>query len=240
MMLSKIQKWLDSEFFPQRVLFSGGDLDSLIEIASELQETDKTKIITGICADTLVLQNDGALKIGDKDQPEKKSVRGMIKWITQTPVKKYRIIILEDFERVGREANHALLKVLEEPPPQAIFLFSTKNHHQILDTILSRMTVIRASYDFEDFMIDEDIKNFLQSSNLIWKFKKISDLDKEAKKNKDKKNIIDFIDKLIIHARFFAQYQKYLDLIFEVQSALNKNQNTKLVLERFALKITKN
>ncbi len=239
-MLLKIQKWLDSNFFPQRVLFSGGSFEMLIDIASTLQQTDKTKILTGICADTLVLRNEGTLKIGDKDRPDKDSVRGLIKWVHQKPVKNRRIVIIEDFERTGRDANHALLKVLEEPPAQGIFLFSTKNHHKILDTILSRMTVVRIPQDFKDFIIDEDIKNFLQSSNLIWKFKKISELDNESKKQKDKKIITNFVENLIIHARFFSQYHQYLDKLFEVQKSLSSNQNTKLVLERFALKITKN
>jgi len=203
-----------------------------------LQGGDRTKILMGICPDTLVLRNDGTLKIGDKDKPEKTSVRGLIRWVMKKPVKAHRIVIIEDFERTGRDANHALLKILEEPPPQAVLLFSTKNHHQILDTILSRMTVVRVPHDFEDFVIDEDVKNFFQSSNLIWKFRKISDLDKESKKQKDKKIITNFVEQLIIHARFFTQYQKYLDSLFEVQKALAGNQNVKLVLERFAIGIT--
>lgn len=264
-MLPKIQQWLDRDFFPQRFLLSGGKFDTLIDIAAQLQKGDevncearqgesplgerespggedalgyRTKILTGICPDTLVLRNEGTLKIGDKDKPDRNSVRGLIRWVVQKPVSPHRIVIIEDFDRTGRDANHALLKVLEEPPPQAIFLFSTKNHHQILDTILSRMTVLRVPHDFQDFSIDEEVKTFFQSSNLIWKFRKISDLDKEAKKQKDKKIILKFVDDLIVHARFFTQYQIYLDSLFELQKALSSNQNPKLVLERFALQIT--
>ncbi len=239
-MLPKIQQWLDRDYFPQRVLLSGGvkPFDELISIASALQAESPEKILSGICPDTLVLRNEGAFKIGNKDNPDKDSARGMIRWAMQTPVKNYRIVILEDFERTGREANNALLKILEEPPPRVIFLFSTQNHHQIMETILSRMTVVRVPHDFEDFSIDEVVKNFLQSPDLIGKFRTIEDLDKEAKKKKDKQVILKFVDDLIIHARFFVQYQHYLEPLFEVQASLHRNQNTRLVLERFACQIT--
>lgn len=239
-MLPKIQQWLDRDFFPQRVLLSGdkNGFQTMVNVAAKLQEEKETTILSEICPDTLILRNDGTFKIGDKDKPDKKTVRGMIRWIMQTPVKNYRIVILEDFERTGRDANHALLKILEEPPPNAIFLFTTRNHHQILDTIISRMTLLRVPHDFEDFAINEDVKNFFQSTNLIWKFRKIDTLDKDAKKQKNKKIILDFVDDLIIHARFFEQYHQYLDQLFEVQKSLSANQNTKLVLERFALQIT--
>ncbi len=240
MMLPKLQQWLDRDFFPQRVLLSGekNGFETVVKVAAKLQDEKESTILSEICPDTLILRNEGTFKIGDKEKPEKKTVRGMINWVMQTPVKNHRIVILEDFERTGRDANHALLKVLEEPPPRAIFLFTTRNHHQILETIISRMTVVRVPHDFEDFEINEDVKNFFQSSNLIWKFRKIDNLDKAVKKQKDKKIIFNFIDDLIIHARFFEQYHQYLDQLFEIQKAIMANQNTKLVLERFVLQIT--
>ncbi|MCK5460842.1 hypothetical protein KAI58_02565 [Candidatus Gracilibacteria bacterium] len=242
MLPQKIEKWISNEFFPQRVLLSGkkGLVDTAIKIAAQLQKTTVEKIHSGIATDTFLFKDDGtSVKIGNKDHPEKNSVRGIIKWISQKPVSLHRIIILENFERMSRDAPHAILKILEEPPSQAIFIFTTQNHHQMLETILSRMTVLRIGHDFEDFEIAEDVKSFFQSKNLIWKFKKIKQLDKESKKEKDKSIILNFMNDLLIHARFFEQYQKHLEILFETQKALMGNVNTKLILECLALKLTK-
>lgn len=239
-MIDKVERWLKYNTVPQRLLISGADgaFDLAVEMAAKLQGEPSSKLLSGISTDTLILRNEGTFKIGDADNPAKDSVRGMIQWVNQKPVGNHRLVIIEDFERTGREANHALLKVLEEPPEKAQFLFTTRNHLQLLDTILSRMTVLRLAHDFADFEIEEEVQKFLQSPDLLWKFQKIGEIDAEAKKAKDKKIILRFVDSLIVHARFFASHQQYLESLFEVQSLLNRNMNSKLVLERLALKLT--
>jgi DNA polymerase III gamma/tau subunit len=56
--------------------------------------------------------------------------------------KKPRVVILCQAEKLGPEASAALLKTLEEPPGETIFILSTKNHQAILPTIRSRATMI--------------------------------------------------------------------------------------------------
>lgn len=241
-MNSKIEKWLSKDFFPQRVLLSGNGnlISTAIEIAAKIQKSSVSSIESGICADTLIFRDEGiSFKMGDKNNPPKESVRGLIKWISQKPIMPYRIIVLENFERLSREAPHAILKILEEPPPQAIFLFTTQNHHRIMATILSRMTVVREPSFFEDFEISDEIKMFFQGKNLIWKFKKIEKLIEKSKKEKDRSLIHTFVNDLIIHARFFESYQKHLELLLETQKNLSGNINAKLCLEKIALKMTK-
>ena len=239
-MIDKVERWLKYETVPQRLLISGTDgaFDLALEIAAKLQGETTTRLLSGLSPDSLILRNEGTFKIGDSENPARDSVRGMIAWVNQKPVGHRRLVIIEDFERTGREANHALLKVLEEPPVKAQFLFTTRNHLQLLDTILSRMTVLRLPHNFEDFQIDEDVQKFLQSSDLLWKFQKIGEIDGEAKKAKDKKIILRFLDSLIVHARFFSTHQKFLEDLFEVQGLLSRNMNSKLVLEWLALKLT--
>ena len=238
----KIEKWLSSGIFPQRVLLSGGgDLLSLaIKIAAQLQVVDETKIKTGICADTLVFRDEGdSFKIGDREQPEKESVRGLIRWSSQKPIRPYRIVILENFERLSREAPHSILKILEEPPERVIFLFTTKNHHQIIDTIISRMTVCRLAHEFEDFLVQETVQKFFQKDDLVWKFKQIEQVVDTSKKEKDKSIIWNFLNDLILHARFFEAYQSHLELLLETQQMLLGNINARLCLERLAIKIAR-
>lgn len=51
---------------------------------------------------------------------------------------RYRMIIISDAHLMNDEAQNALLKSLEEPPPGVIFVLLTPYHDQLLDTIKSR------------------------------------------------------------------------------------------------------
>lgn len=50
----------------------------------------------------------------------------------------WRAIILDEAHSLSKDASNALLKLLEEPPPQTIFILCTTEPDQILGTILSR------------------------------------------------------------------------------------------------------
>ena len=54
----------------------------------------------------------------------------------------YKILIMWMPEYLGNEGNK-LLKLIEEPPPDTLFILVTENEVQILPTILSRMQIIR-------------------------------------------------------------------------------------------------
>jgi len=245
MIPQQIDKWIASEVFPQRVLLSGGAeaMEIALETASQLQEVSREKIEKGIHLDTIVFRDKGkSFKINwsdrakKDDQGEYENVLGIIRWAHQKPNEgKYRIVILENFERLSNVAPHALLKLIEEPPANAIFLFTTRNHHQLLDTIISRMTVIRLPREESDFEISEEIQSFFDSKNLIGKF--------QTKDNKNKKIdrsvFFEFLETCILHARFFDKYRKFLPILFETYQAISQNQNTRFTLERLAVKITR-
>lgn len=50
----------------------------------------------------------------------------------------YRIFILDEAHMMSREAFNAMLKIVEEPPPNTIFIFATTDPDRIPDTIQSR------------------------------------------------------------------------------------------------------
>ncbi len=54
----------------------------------------------------------------------------------------YKILVMWMPEYLGNEGNK-LLKLIEEPPPDTIFILVTENEAQILPTILSRVQIIR-------------------------------------------------------------------------------------------------
>ncbi len=63
----------------------------------------------------------------------------------QTPNGTSRLILCDRIERMTRDAQNALLKLLEEPPERTYFLFRTEDRQLVLQTIISRMTIIRVS-----------------------------------------------------------------------------------------------
>jgi len=252
MIPKNIQKWLQADIFPQRVLLSGGKnaLETALKIASQLQNCSQEKIEKGIHSDILVFKDTGkSFKIDWSDtakkdgQGEYENVRGMIRWAYQKPNEgKYRIIILENLERFSNVAPHALLKLIEEPPVRTVFLFTTRNHHQLLDTILSRLTVVRLAQENGDFEISDEICEFLDKKNLIQKFQLIENLQKKSKENEDKKMdrtvFYKFLEEVVQHARFFEQHRQHLNLLLETHTAISQNINPRFALERLAVKIT--
>jgi DNA polymerase III subunit delta' len=54
----------------------------------------------------------------------------------------YKILIMWMPEYLGNEGNK-LLKLIEEPPPDTLFIMVTENETQILPTILSRVQIVR-------------------------------------------------------------------------------------------------
>jgi DNA polymerase-3 subunit delta' len=54
-----------------------------------------------------------------------------------------RVIIFDDAEALGDDAQNALLKTLEEPPAGSVLILVTAQPHQLLPTVRSRCPVVR-------------------------------------------------------------------------------------------------
>jgi len=234
----KIDRWINQGKLPQRLLLSGsGDLWSLgLSTAATLTGENLETLTNGLNADVkLCSADEKTLKIGDSQNPEPLSVRGLINWLNQTPVASHRILVLENLERTSRDAMQAWLKVFEEPPPRAQFILTTKNHHQLPITILSRVTVLSVANNNTTKEVSADIDTFLSTSDLITKFQQIDTLDKAQK---DDPTITKrFVEDLMQHSRTQPRYQKWLPKLFKAHQDLNQNVNRRLVLEHLALQL---
>lgn len=51
---------------------------------------------------------------------------------------RYKVYIIDEVHMLSNSASNALLKTLEEPPPQVIFVLATTEIHKVLPTIMSR------------------------------------------------------------------------------------------------------
>ena len=80
-----------------------------------------------------VLEIDGASNRGIDD------VRELRETVRYMPARdRYRVFIIDEVHMLTDPAWNALLKTLEEPPPQVVFIFATTEYREIPRTILSR------------------------------------------------------------------------------------------------------
>lgn len=85
--------------------------------------------------DTIELLDDGdSLKI--------EQIRELLTHLSTTHSGRYKIVFIQNLDRIVVEAANTLLKTLEEPIPGVIFIMTSTRSHQLLDTIISRCRVI--------------------------------------------------------------------------------------------------
>lgn len=66
------------------------------------------------------------------------AMRELKQWMTLRPMGAHKTVVIDDADRLGDEASHALLKLLEEPPAYACFILVTSRPGSLLPTITSR------------------------------------------------------------------------------------------------------
>lgn len=64
--------------------------------------------------------------------------------------KGHKVIILDEAHMLSKNAFNALLKTLEEPPPNTTFILSTTEPHKLLPTVRSRCS----TYEFNDVDVE--------------------------------------------------------------------------------------
>ena len=74
---------------------------------------------------------------------------------------KYKIYIIDEVHMLTNHAFNALLKTLEEPPENVIFILATTEVHKVLDTIKSRCQ----RFDFRRITTDDIVKHLRYISN---------------------------------------------------------------------------
>ncbi len=97
--------------------------------------------------DTIVFRdNNESIKIGE--------VRGVISRLNMSAQSKYKIFIAENIERMTEEAGNCLLKTLEEPPQNTIFLLTAIYPKRVMPTILSRVRILKFHHCPDETLID--------------------------------------------------------------------------------------
>src|SRR6185437_8239677 len=80
-----------------------------------------------------VIEMDAASRTGVDD------IRDLIEGVRYRPVSaRHKVYIIDEVHMLSKNAFNALLKTLEEPPPDVKFVFATTEVHKVPVTVLSR------------------------------------------------------------------------------------------------------
>lgn len=97
--------------------------------------------ICGECPSCVDVQNGSHLSVIEMDAASNNGVddvRGLEKILDQKVIHSYRVIILDEAHMLSKQAQAALLKVLEELPKNNVFFLVTTEPEKLEDTIRSR------------------------------------------------------------------------------------------------------
>lgn len=109
------------------------------------------RLLSGSNPDVTELVSDGAsLKVED--------VRRVLNAISQFSFGSgYRVVLIEPVEKLTPEAQNCLLKSLEEPPGQVVFLMLSHDPSSVLPTIISRCMRVKMRF-WQDELIQKVLK----------------------------------------------------------------------------------
>ena len=112
----------------------------------------------GKCPSCQDILNGTMLDVIEMDAASNRSVedaQNIIDKIHYAPVNgKYKIFIIDEVHMISKTAFNALLKTLEEPPENVIFILATTEPQKVLETIISRCQ----RFDFRRITVDDIVK----------------------------------------------------------------------------------
>ncbi len=87
-------------------------------------------------------------------------IREMQKKVAEKPIiSKNKVYIIDESDKMTKEAQNSLLKVLEEPPEYVTIILIAENENMILSTIKSRCTILHFKQ-----IPNSELKNFLKNN----------------------------------------------------------------------------
>ncbi len=84
------------------------------------------------------------IRIGERASPDPGTVRSLIRELALSPMEgAWRVAVVEDAGRLNEDAQNALLKLLEEPPPRTVLVLCASDDGALLPTVRSRCARLR-------------------------------------------------------------------------------------------------
>lgn len=197
----------------------------------------RTKEIQQKISDWRILPVDCVVLSPESEHITIGQVRDFQKRLLLAPMQSpYTAGVIHNASLLTLEAQQALLKLLEEPPPHAYILCETETEHQLIPTIISRCQVVRLKEGQSDEAVAFQVRKLMDA--------KLTDMLTEVDKHTtDRGEAKRWVRELLSGARelmLAERSQKIVALIRRLQRAqsqLSVNCNTKLVLDRVFLSL---
>lgn len=120
----------------------------------------------GKCVSCVDIANSTPIDVVEIDAASNRSVndaQNILEKIQYAPVNgKYKIYIIDEVHMLTVQAFNALLKTLEEPPENVVFILATTEVHKVLDTIKSRCQ----RFDFKRITTADIVKHLKHVAEL--------------------------------------------------------------------------
>jgi len=161
----------------------------------------------------------------------------------------WKIVIIEDAERMSQEAQHCFLKNLEEPKGHAMIFLQTSKPDMLLPTIASRCQELRFFYQGDYQVSPDEEKNFRSLQHVLgtdiaekFKYAKNANLEREQFYR-----ALNFLRKKLRQALLAAlekndgveKLKQDITLVEQMhRQALTSNMNYKLALEVLLLDLS--
>ncbi|PIQ99642.1 MAG: DNA polymerase III subunit delta' [Nitrospinae bacterium CG11_big_fil_rev_8_21_14_0_20_45_15] len=102
------------------------------------------KIDSGIHPDIYILEPETSTSSTRLGTIKIEALRELQKKLAYLPYEgKCKVAIIDSAETMNSQASNSFLKILEEPPPNTLFILIASNPHQLLPTLVSRCQAIR-------------------------------------------------------------------------------------------------
>ena len=128
------------------------------------------------CLDILAGKHPDVYEIDAASNSGVDNVRNLIEQVSFAPILgRYKIYIIDEVHSMTGAAFNALLKTLEEPPANVVFILATTEPNEVLPTILSRVQ----RFDFSK-VSDEDLifnmKNILEKEGIDYEIEALKSI----------------------------------------------------------------
>ena len=180
------------------------------------------------CENCIMANENRHIDIIEMDAASNRKIEDIKEIIEHTKYKpsrgRYKIFIIDEAHMLTKEAENALLKTLEEPPPYVKFILATTDPLKLPATILSRTQHYRFT-KIDNELIKNHLEFILAKENIFYDEKAIQLLAKSG--NGSLRDTITLLNQAIAYSKGEIK----LDSIIEMLGVINPEIIEKLLFE---------
>lgn len=133
---------------------------------------------------------------------------------------KYRVYIIDEVHMLTTSAFNALLKTLEEPPQNVVFILATTEQHKIPVTILSRCLRFDFNRIPDKYIIDR-LKFVMSNENILYEDKALEYIAKLAEGGL--RDALSILDRCVLEKSKELKYEDVLKIVGATQKEIIEN-----------------